>query len=127
MASKVYIIARGSVAGTKDEDCGIDYVPGVALPVTFWEYAIWGSNSDGGSVSAKESLTSWYRKELQRIGGEWFVPFLERMSSGEEVPLSEISTRHMELFGKELQRRPSLMPLGYDDDGRWIPDTKTPP
>jgi hypothetical protein len=117
MANKVYIIARGLVADTTSEKSGIDYVPGVTQPITFWEYDWDGPNSDGVSVSVSKALTSWYRRELQRLGAEWFVPFLERMSVGEEVPLSEVSARHKELFGKELQRRPSPYPPQYDDEG----------
>ncbi|MFN0080606.1 MAG: hypothetical protein ACKVY0_29410 [Prosthecobacter sp.] len=125
MANKVYIIARGLVAGTKNEKSGIDYVPGVTLPVTFWDYAFAGPNSDGGSVSAKEALTR-YKGELQRLNAEWFMPFLERMSAGETVSLSEINARHMELFGTELQKRPSPYPPQYDDEGHLRPDAEPP-
>lgn len=127
MASKVYIIARGLVAGSPSEESGIDYVPGSDSPITFWDYDFFGPNSDGGSVSAKEALTSWHRRELQRLGAEWFVPFLERMAAGEEVQLSDINARHIEIFGRELQRRPSRYPPGYDDEGRRNPDTQPPP
>lgn len=46
------------------------------------------------------------------------MPFLERMAQGEEVPIEEINSRHMELFGKELQTVPSPYPPQYDDEGR---------
>jgi len=57
------------------------------------------------------------------LNADWFVPFLERMARGEDVPIDQINARHVELFGKELQKVPSPYPPQYDDDGHLRQDS----
>ena len=113
-----YIIAQGLIGNDSVDQTGLDYTARSKSPTIIrWMYARFGPDSDGSSAVPADALRR-YRKDFTKLDAEWFMPFLERMAQGEEVPIEEINSRHMELFGKELQTVPSPYPPQYDDEGR---------
>lgn len=117
-----YIIAQGFNDKEPDEETGIDYLPQSSLPIAIWSYFRYGPGHHGAGYSPAEVLQLRQRK-LRELNADWFVPFLERMARGEDVPIDQINARHVELFGKELQKVPSPYPPQYDDDGHLRQDS----
>lgn len=96
-----YVIASGFTESGPPDEAGIDYIPDSRLPIAIWDYARTGPDFNGAGLLPSEALR--YKHTFQRMNAEWFFPFLERMATGETVPIEEINARHVELFGQELQ------------------------
>ncbi len=59
-----------------------------------------GPHSTGGAFTYSEALAR--RKWIEERNAGWFLPFLERLAKGEDVPIGEIQKAYLELFGKDL-------------------------
>jgi hypothetical protein len=57
--------------------------------VTVWRGARGGPGCSGATVSPAEVLQR-YRRYFVMSGAEWFVPLVQRLANGEEVPIDEI-------------------------------------
>ena len=59
-----------------------------------------GAHATGAAFSYSEALAK--RKWIEERNAGWFIPFLERLAKGQDVPIREIQKAYFELFGKDL-------------------------
>ena len=62
----------------------------------------------GGRFSVAEALTPEWRKYFVNAGGEWLLPYLERIAAGRPVAEADLVRRFTDLHGRE--------PEAYDWD-----------
>ena len=87
-----YIIGRAILAGVRYDPWNAPNL------ITIWE-----DRTGGCFMLSERSLVSWNRS-LERYNAGWFMPFLERLATGEAVSIEEMDARHEELFGKPMER-----------------------
>ena len=86
-----YTMSRPMVAYCPDEP---------AYPIDIGEG--YGPHCLGSSYSFRDALEN--RRWLEEANASWFIPFLERLAAGEQVPIEEIQEAYRLLFGKEMPR-----------------------
>lgn len=59
-----------------------------------------GFGAAGADVSADEALTSW-RAHFVKAEGEWLLPYLRRIASGETVTMTELVVEFERRHGRE--------------------------
>ena len=79
----------------------VTYEPDADRPIGFCDG--FGAHAPGGAYGYTEALQK--RRWLEQLNAKWFVPFLERLARGEEVPVEEIQKAYFDLFGKQLPCR----------------------
>lgn len=78
----------------QDELYGVDFVPdwnGNGPYITMWRGARGGPGCVGATVDSRDALAN-YSKFFTLAGCEWFLPYAERLSLGQEVSIDEIAT-----------------------------------
>jgi hypothetical protein len=76
----------------RDQFYGVDYIPnwrGAGPHISVWRGARGGPGCVGATVIPGDALQR-YGKYFRLADCEWFIPFVKRLASGDEVPIDEI-------------------------------------